>query len=417
MKPKLYLVLAGFLLLSMQLKAQAPNAFNYQGVARDALGNQLQNQLISLRFTIHQSSFLGATVYRETDSVTTNQFGLFTVAIGSGTVVSGNMATISWGTNTYYLQVEMDPSGGINYTDLGAQQLLSVPYALYAESAGSGGAKFAGGAGITINDSLIEAQVDSALWNANKLQGDSISIIAPTAGQVLQWNGTAWVATSFLSGSNDWALTGDSISTTFGTNFLGTTNDAPLEFKVDNKYAGAIDNDDSSVYLGLGTGSSDNTFGGKNIQNTAIGYQALASSKIGANTAIGYQALYNFTGVGGTGFPADNVAVGWQSNYGNVSGGENTSVGDQTLFGGAGSNGNTAIGYQAEYSPNGNTGGKNTAIGADALTAISSGSENTASGVSTMTSMIDGSDNTSAGANALNNSNGSRNTAIGALSL
>lgn len=135
---KLYIVFAGLILLCTHLMAQAPNALNYQGVARDVNGNILPNQPIALRFTIHEATAAGTTVYQETWLDTTNQFGLFTVHIGEGTVTNGTFSTISWGTSTYFLQVEMDPKGGINYIDMGTQQFISVPYALYAQTAGIG---------------------------------------------------------------------------------------------------------------------------------------------------------------------------------------------------------------------------------------------------------------------------------------
>ncbi|MCX6198056.1 MAG: hypothetical protein NTY88_02385 [Bacteroidetes bacterium] len=121
------------------VNAQAPNGINYQAVARNNAGAIWQNQHITLRFTIHSSTANGAIAYQETDTATTNQFGLFTVVIGSGTVVQGTFSGISWGTASKYLQVELDAAGGSNFTDMGTSQLMSVPYALYAETSGSGG--------------------------------------------------------------------------------------------------------------------------------------------------------------------------------------------------------------------------------------------------------------------------------------
>jgi len=71
---------------------------------------------------------------RRTHTTTTNQFGLFTLQIGNGTVVSGDFTTINWGANTHYAKVEMDETGGTNYQLMGTSQLLSVPYALHAEN-------------------------------------------------------------------------------------------------------------------------------------------------------------------------------------------------------------------------------------------------------------------------------------------
>ncbi|HQN17032.1 MAG TPA: hypothetical protein PLB59_11375 [Bacteroidales bacterium] len=122
-----------FLLLTGYCFAQAPQAFNYQAVARDVAGNVLVNQNIGLRVSIHLGSATGAVSYSETFAPTTNEFGLFTLAIGTGTIVDGQFDTIAWGRNQYWMQVEMDAAGGTTYADMGTTQLLSVPYALFAE--------------------------------------------------------------------------------------------------------------------------------------------------------------------------------------------------------------------------------------------------------------------------------------------
>src|SRR5208283_2603978 len=69
-----------------------------------------------------------------TDTATTNKFGLFTVSLGRGIPVTGAFDTIYWNYGNYWLQVEMDPRAGTNYTDMGTTQFLTVPYAMYAGS-------------------------------------------------------------------------------------------------------------------------------------------------------------------------------------------------------------------------------------------------------------------------------------------
>ena len=119
--------------------AQSPQKFNYQGVARDNSGNILPNQNIGLRLSIRQGTPTGTIVFRETHSTSTNQFGLFDIEAGGGTLVSGAFSSIDWSAGPYFFQTEMDANGGSNYLNLGTTQLLSVPYALYAETSGSGG--------------------------------------------------------------------------------------------------------------------------------------------------------------------------------------------------------------------------------------------------------------------------------------
>lgn len=112
----------------------SPEKMNYQAVARDALGNPLLSQAISVRFSIRATSSTGTIDYQETQSLTTNAFGLFSTSIGSGTVTMGAYSAISWATTTHYLQVEFDPSGGSAWIDMGTTQLLSVPYSYFADT-------------------------------------------------------------------------------------------------------------------------------------------------------------------------------------------------------------------------------------------------------------------------------------------
>ncbi|HOY31046.1 MAG TPA: hypothetical protein PKW80_04115 [Bacteroidales bacterium] len=121
-----------FLLITCYTFAQAPQAFNYQAVARDVSGNVLPDQILGIKVSLHMGTATGAVVYSETFTPTSNSFGLFTIGIGLGTAISGQFDTISWGKNHYYMQVEMDPAGGATYVDMGTSQLLSVPYAMYA---------------------------------------------------------------------------------------------------------------------------------------------------------------------------------------------------------------------------------------------------------------------------------------------
>lgn len=117
------------------LQAQSPAAFQYQAVARDNAGLPIANQNISIRISILTGSPSGSIAYVETHAPTTNQFGLFSLAIGTGTVSNGTFAGLNWGNNAHFVKVEMDETGGMAYQDMGTTQLISVPYALHAASA------------------------------------------------------------------------------------------------------------------------------------------------------------------------------------------------------------------------------------------------------------------------------------------
>jgi trimeric autotransporter adhesin len=154
MKKKTYSLIfsAVFVLASLHVVAQPSNKINYQAVARDAGGNILANQLVGLRLAIEDGPG-GPVLYQERHTPTTNQFGLFTVQVGGGTVLSGVYNNINWSFyNALYLLVDMDPAGGNSYITMGESQLLSVPYANYAAS---GGTTYSAGSGINIAANTI----------------------------------------------------------------------------------------------------------------------------------------------------------------------------------------------------------------------------------------------------------------------
>ena len=128
---KITSILTTLVLFCITVFAQAPQAFNYQGVARDAEGNPLVNREIGLQISILEDA---TTIYTETHSVLTSNLGLFAVQVGAGIPVFGTFESISWGDNPHFIEVSMDENGGTDYQLLGSSELLSVPYALYAEN-------------------------------------------------------------------------------------------------------------------------------------------------------------------------------------------------------------------------------------------------------------------------------------------
>jgi len=118
--------------------AQAPQAIPYQAAARNSSGVIITNKTIALRFTLHDAGTTGTIVYQEKQNAVTNALGMFIVNIGQGTIVTGAFSSINWSVNSKFMQVELDTSGtGTSYTDMGTQQLMSVPYALNAKKADS----------------------------------------------------------------------------------------------------------------------------------------------------------------------------------------------------------------------------------------------------------------------------------------
>ena len=129
------------------IKAQAPQVINYQAVVRDAAGEIVKNKAVNFRLSILDGGTSGTSQYVETQSKTTNQFGLVTFGIGQGTTVSGSMNAVTWSTGNKFFKVELDINGGNSFTVMSTSQFLSVPYALYAANGGSA----ASGWGLTGN--------------------------------------------------------------------------------------------------------------------------------------------------------------------------------------------------------------------------------------------------------------------------
>ena len=127
------LLTIALLLAAAIASAQAPQGVNYQAVVRDGSGNLITSGTVNMRFTILQGSSSGTSVYQETQSVAPISYGLVNVVIGSGNIVLGSFPGIGWGSSSYYLKVEADPTGGNNFAALGnPTQFQSVPYALNA---------------------------------------------------------------------------------------------------------------------------------------------------------------------------------------------------------------------------------------------------------------------------------------------
>lgn len=122
------------LVSSFGLMAQAPQKFSYQTVIRNSGGQLLANQLVGIKISVLQGSENGIVVFAERHTPTTNANGLASLQIGTGTVLNGSFSNINWAQGPYFITTETDPNGGTNYTIVSTQQLLSVPYALHANS-------------------------------------------------------------------------------------------------------------------------------------------------------------------------------------------------------------------------------------------------------------------------------------------
>jgi uncharacterized protein (TIGR02145 family) len=135
MKNILFLIAA--ILFNLASLAQEDAGIAYQTIIRDAEGNILANTEINIQMTIYAGAPDGAIAYQETHDATSNTFGLVNLVVGNGTVQIGNFESIHWGKAIHYLETAVDFVGTLNFMVLGTSQFLNVPYARYADVAGS----------------------------------------------------------------------------------------------------------------------------------------------------------------------------------------------------------------------------------------------------------------------------------------
>ena len=238
---------------------------------------------------------------------------------------------------------------------------------------------------------------------ASDANGTLQNFAAGNNGEVLTMvaGAPAWAAPV----ANSWALTGNA-GTNPAVNFVGTTDDVALNFRVNNQRAGRIDNSaGSNTFLGYLAGNAN--IGGN---NAALGTRALSTNTVGGNnSAVGNNSLS--ANVSGSG----NSAFGYNSLAANTTGNNNTAVGGEALRNSTFAERNVAVGHRSLF--NTTTGSTNVGVGFFALNANTTGADNVALGANALLSNTTSSENTAVGNQALRNNTAARNTAVGANAL
>jgi hypothetical protein len=187
-KKLILLLLLAVSLFQTLLYAQAPNGINYQAVIRNNTGALSANTPVAIRVNIRQTTTTGTIVYSERQNVTTDQFGLVNFVIGSGTLLSGNFVNIPWANGPFFLDLGVAFSGlpaPAIYMPYGTQQMMSVPYALYAKSSGNLVNQWKYGAGVPASNlGLVgDYYLDTATGNVyTKTTGNTWVLISNITG-------------------------------------------------------------------------------------------------------------------------------------------------------------------------------------------------------------------------------------------
>ncbi|MBN1180703.1 MAG: hypothetical protein JXB49_00350 [Bacteroidales bacterium] len=246
----LYYVIVS-LLIAVSLSGQAPNSLKYQAIVRDASGEIISTQ-VGMRISILQGSSTGTPVCVEEFTPTPNEFGLVTIEIGS--VNTLDFGAIDWSTGTYFVKVELDPDGGTAYDEMGTSQLLSVPYALYANKANTATENdpvFGASPAETIESSDITDWSTAYGWGDHSTAGylTSYSETDPQVGSntenyLSKWDGSALV-TSTVSNDGNLALNNPAT--------LGPDVETEIALKTGSYYTGLIKTiGEGSAYARLG---------------------------------------------------------------------------------------------------------------------------------------------------------------------
>ena len=217
--------------------------FTYQGRLNDGAG--LATGIYDLRFTIYDAASSGSVVSGPvTSSATPVTNGLFTVLLDFGPGVFTGSSN--------WLQIAVRTNGAGSFTLLiPRQQLTPVPNAIYAETASAAG----------LYGTISGSSLSGTYSNAVTLDNGGNTIDGSFYGQFF---GATFVGGNFVgnfigtgSGINDVWHTGGNLGTTPAANFVGTTDNQPVEVRVNNqrvlRLEPAVD----------GTGFLPNVIGGK----------------------------------------------------------------------------------------------------------------------------------------------------------
>ena len=466
------------ILLTNMVWAQAPEKMSYQAVIRGTDNILYTNQDVGMQIGILQGSASGDLLYLENHTPTTNKNGLISIEIGAGSLVSGSFTDIDWSKGPYFILTMTDPTGGTNYSITGTSQLLSVPYALHAQTAEN----ITGEITVTETDPLFISSIastitatDTAKWNQSntaagaQLDSAGIATMGYVAGpktidtKLDETAVDAFVANNgYLTQEKDSSVTNEIELPTGGNSGQILSTDGSGTYSWIDAGAGGLVADaindgtttvapsQNAVFDGLalkapiadaiftGTPTAPTAASGTNttqIATTAFVQSAAASDINGLSDALVESgSIYigsdpssttddasSNTSLGGTALDAIttgdfNVAIGSNALSANTTGQYNAASGTNALYSNTTGSQNTASGSNALYSNT--TGGSNVAFGNSASYRSTTGNWNTSVGYQALSDNTTGDHNVALGSNALYaNTTSDYNVAIGSNAL
>ncbi len=343
MKRLILLIIA--VLIVQAAHTQVPDKFNYQAVVRNDMSEILSEQDVQFKLSILANDATGQPVYSETHNVTTSPLGIVNLIIGTGSSRIGILGAIDWGVSDYFLKVELDPTGGASYRDMGTSQLISVPYAMFSGAVNQPMSKFTV---MADNDHAVE----EALFEVKDQFGNTLFAVYPEGTRVYvdDSDGKGIKGGFAVGGYNKtkgmtneyFRITPDSIRMYIeepvgkgikggfavgGYNKLNKGEIIPHFFVSSDStevYVNDPVNGGFNVKLNDPQGKgSHNEILSVNAENSYIGFEAGYADRSGKyNSYLGYRAGYhNISG-------SNNVYLGNEAGYGNM-GNHNIFIGNQ----------------------------------------------------------------------------------------
>jgi hypothetical protein len=288
MKKFILFVLLG--LGSLVYSQVSPQLINYQGVARSLTGQPITG-VIGVKVEIHQGSATGPISFTEVHNVLTNQFGIFNIQIGK--VNTTQFPLIDWSTGSYFIEVSIDPAGGTSYSSVSNQQLISVPYALYADKA-----KNASQTQITASSNVTVSSAGTNTYNLvvpNYVAGNNVTI-TPTTGN----NYVIDAANSSTSSSVPYSLTVNAPNTVINSANSGTLNIVSPNITITGGGGSVTTNALPNYVLNIPTVAITPTPGGLSVVQGPFSYTVGVAGGpwLGATTNVILATSTNNVGVG-----------------------------------------------------------------------------------------------------------------------
>jgi len=383
MKAKLLALLIS-LVITTCTWAQNQNNFKYQAILRDNQSNLIADEQVDIRITILQGSTDGSPIYSEEHVLTTNNKGLVFLNIGSGTIISGAFNTIDWASNSHYLQIELNRNNK-GFIVMGTSPLLSVPYALHAQSVSNTDDADAdpdneiqsisisgdtlqlsnNGGSVKLPAKVLGANGDEVIFCVVNDNNDTVFAVYQGGVRVFVDDGTTKAARGGFAVATRSASKG-----TITSDILSVSNDSVriyLEETVKNKAARggfavatrsaskntssdilSVNSKSTSVYIG-DANQGFNVVNTENLQNESlmrlteenylIGHNSGASITSGLyNLFLGYESGFSNTNA------SNNTFLGYMSGKSNTGGASNVFIGNSTGMNTTNSSQNVVIG-------------------------------------------------------------------------